>query len=46
MDKKLAAYRNKKRKKEMFESAKSKLKDLLFWDRHRFRENPTEAEVL
>lgn len=44
MDKKLAAYRNKKRKKEMFESAKSKLKDLLFWDRHRFRENPTEAE--
>lgn len=45
MDTKLATYRNKKRKKEMIETAKSKIKDLLFWDRYRFRENPTEAEV-
>lgn len=47
MDTKLATYRNKKRKKEMIESAKSKLKEFLLWNRFvsKPQETNTQAEV-
>ncbi|XP_033216966.1 SAYSvFN domain-containing protein 1 [Belonocnema kinseyi] len=46
MDTKLATYRNKKRKKEMIESAKSKLKEfLLLWKRFFIKSPETKAEA-